>query len=177
MSTIVAFLCFSKMFPGPSFDYYRKINFYQLYVNPIMSYAYLILCSLFIITTTVAFVFVPKITDLFDKKFIKSMRIVLFFISLFFVIWYIFYIYQNSIVDFNRVLITDVGLDIGIIILAILNMFAEYIPRTLFASAMWFLSSTPKGTENNEETVTQEELVLSHSLADENDDEKYLFPT
>ena len=70
-------------------------------------------------------------------------------------------------------IIIDHGVDIGIITLAIINMFAEYVPRTLFASAMWFLASTPKGTDDNEEN-NHSEVILSQTLA--NDDDKYLFP-
>ena len=170
---ISIFTAFFSYIPMSTEDTYIKVEFYSAYINPIGSYAYLVLHSIFILTTAIAFVFVPRISDLFDRKFIRSMRILLFSISLFFFIWYIFFTYQNQTVDFNRVIAIDSSIDVAIISLAAWNMVSEYIPRTLFATAMWYLSSTPKGKEENEEE--QRTQVISQPLQDTNDDD-YLFP-
>jgi hypothetical protein len=174
MSIVSAFLAFAKIDSEMNFNYNLKFDFYKKYVNPIMSVGFLILHALFVIVTTIAFVFIPRISDLFDKKFIKSMKILLFVLSFFFLIWYIFFEYMRGTVNFNRIIIIRYGLDNGIISMSIFNIFAEYIPKTLFASAMWFLSRTPKGTEESEKE-DHKEITLSLSLND-NEDDMYLFP-
>jgi hypothetical protein len=83
MSVVSAFLSYARIDSKAQFDYYLKIDFYAKYVNPIISIGFLIIQALFVVTTTIAFVFVPRIINLFDKKFIKSMKILLFLLSFF----------------------------------------------------------------------------------------------
>ena len=155
-----------------STDLYFKVAIFSDYINPIISYGYLVLISFFIITTSIAFVFVPRISNLFDKKFIMSMKILLITISFFYFIWYIFFTYQNQVVDFNRIIAIDSGIDAEILSLTMWNCVSEYIPRALFATAMWFLSGTPKSAEEQE--IESKSSTISQSLNDE--DSHYLFP-
>ena len=174
MSVVSAFLAFARIDSEMDFDYTLKLKLYKNYLNPIITVGSLILHALFIITTAIAFVFIPRVTDLFDKKFIKSMKILLFILSFFFLIWCIYYVYLRSTVDFNRIIINRYGLDVGIISSTIFSMFTEYIPRTLFATAMWFLARAPKGSEESEEE-DHKKIILSRSL-NNNEDDMYLFP-
>jgi hypothetical protein len=175
MSVVSAFLAFARIDSEMDFDYTLKLKLYKNYLNPIITVGSLILHALFIITTTIAFVLIPRVTDLFDKKFIKSMKILLFILSFFFLIWCIYYVYLRSTVDFNRIIINRYGLDVGIISSTIFSMFTEYIPRTLFATAMWFLMRAPKGSEESEEE-DHKEMILSQSLNNNEDDMYHLFP-
>ena len=173
-SIAIAFICISVPFENPVV----RLNFISSYVNPFISYAYLIVHALTIVINAIAFVFLPSIYELFHKKFIKLMRILLFLCSFFFLCFYIVFIYDDSVCPFDRVLIIDHGTKIYVLSSAIQNLLAEYIPKIIYSTMMWYMTyeiSKHDETEEHSQGDENDNQVVNQSLV-ELDNDKYYFP-
>ena len=154
-------------------DPYQKVNFYSAVIYPLMQYSYLILHGLFILITTLAFVFIPRISQLFNRKFIINMRRLLLLITFFLLVWNVVYTLQYADFDINYIIWADHSIDLAIIVVCIENTLSEYLPRTIYAGAMWYLSHSSK--EDATQEVTSKEII-SQPFATEFDDLN-IFPT
>jgi hypothetical protein len=174
-SVATAFLAFIKINSGPDFNPVQKLKFYLAYINPVLVITYLFIHSLLIITAIVAFVWVERINNLFSPKFIKSMRILLIFITFFFFSELAFITYQEAKVSVISVILIRYGTDTALWTALLFNIIVEYIPKTLFTCALWFISNTLMETEEAEENA-KGKITLSQSLADSDELDEDLFP-
>ena len=152
---------------------YSKVNFYSAVIYPLMQYSYLILHGLFILITTLAFVFIPRISQIFNKKFILNIRKLLLVITFFLFVWNVVYTLQYADFDIHYIIIADNSIEAAIITVCIENIISEYIPRTIYAGTMWYMSHSTKEEETHD-VVNKE--ISQQPFATEFDDLN-IFPT
>ena len=175
-SVATSFICVSIPFPDPEV----RADFVDAYVNPFISYAYLIVIALTIVINAIAFVFIPSIYDLFQKKFITLMRLLLLLCSFFFVCFYIVFTYNMSGFSFDRIIIIDHGIGTYIISTAIQNFLAEYIPKFIYVVMMWYLTfgiaSNKEANESDQTQSNDTDQVVNQTLVALDNDGTYYFP-
>jgi len=134
-------------------------------VSSISTFSVLFSRGVFLCATAYAFVFYPRIKELFTVKSVQLMRFLLLIVSFSTLIWVSYLIWSRLNLDpvfcFGSMDPAN-NTRKALIISLITNIIADYIPRSLFACIMWFLSSVSQ----NEEDIS----TVSKNIIDSSDD-------
>ena len=158
----------------------EKINITNNIILPVISTVYLLLQGISLIVNTLAFVFLPKISQMFQPSFIKKMKAILIFAAFFFITYTFVSAYQSVSVPFDRVFIIDYGFNIFIISMSIQNLLSDDLPKVVYTVLMWLMTNETQIKEDDkskdEETPDRSnDKVIEQALV--NLDDGYFFPT
>ena len=164
IAVVFAFLVFLNPVQSWKDDPYNKAIFFMENIYPFIQYAYLVLYGIFIFTAALTFILLPEISGLFNPRETKIVKILLFFITFFFLIWNIVNTILHIGFDYSQMIYIHFGLHVMVFANIFASIISEYIPKTLSAFTMWYLSydsdeNQQETNSNNQPDVINEDML------------------